>query len=198
MMGTQQAHLMKLVNRHLLVGLLMMFGSVQLAADEITDIDNYRQYSPYFSSSGQPSADQLKVLSEAGFKRVIYLAFTDNKTAIASEDRVVKSLGMDYLQIPVDFERPTLEDFEDFAAVLNRDKSVRTLLHCQINLRASTFSFLYRIIYDGVPMAVAKADLDAIWQPDKTWYQFIVDVLKNHGLAPECDGCDWETNEFKD
>ena len=86
---------MKLLNRHLLPGLFLAFASLQLAADDIADIDNYLRYSPGFSSSGQPSAGQLKALSQAGFKRVIYIAFTDNKTAIESEDRVVKSLGMD-------------------------------------------------------------------------------------------------------
>ncbi|MGB7451054.1 MAG: protein tyrosine phosphatase family protein [Lysobacterales bacterium] len=184
--------------RHLPAMLFLVFASFPLAAGELSDIDNYHQYSPYFSSSGQPSAKQLKALSEAGFKRVIYIAFSDNKSAIVAEDRVVKSLGMDYLHIPVDFDRPMLEDFEDFAAVLNRDKGLRTLLHCQINLRASAFSFLYRVIYGGVPMQDAKADLDAIWQPDKVWFQFIVDVLKKHGLSEERDGCDWGSNEFKD
>ncbi len=189
---------MKQVCRYLLTGLLLIFGSTLHAAEDFSDIDNYRQYSPYFSSSGQPSAGQLKALSEAGFERVIYTAFTDNKTAIKSEDRVVKSLDMDYLHIPVDFDRPKIGDFEDFAAVLNRDKNIRTLLHCQINLRASTFSFLYRVIYGGVPMLDAKSDLDAIWQPDKTWYRFIVEVLSKHGLSEECEGCDWGSNEFKD
>ncbi len=179
-------------------GLLLVIASLNLAAGEVQDIDNYRQYSPSFSSSGQPTAEQLKAVSEAGFKRVIYLAFTDNKSAIVAEDRVVKSLGMDYLHIPVDFEQPTLEDFEDFAAVLKRHKNIRTLLHCQVNMRASTFSFLYRVIYDDVPMVVAKNDLDSIWQPDRVWYQFIVAVLTKHGLSPECDGCDWGSNEFKD
>jgi len=179
-------------------GLLLVIASVKLAAAEVQEIDNYRQYSPNLSSSGQPTAQQLKSVSEAGFKRVIYLAFTDNKSAIEVEDRVVKSLGMDYLHIPVDFEQPTLDDFEDFAAVLRRDKNIRTLLHCQVNLRASTFSFLYRVIYDDVPMAVAKNDLDGIWQPDKVWYRFIVDVLTKHGLSPECDGCDWGSNAFGD
>ncbi len=187
------------MRRHTLVfGFLMVFAAVSLAASEVQEIDNYRQYSPTFSSSGQPSAEQLKAVSEAGFRRVVYLAFTDNKSAIKAEDRVVKSLGMDYLQIPVDFDRPTIDDFEDFAAVLNRDKSIRTLLHCQVNLRASSFSFLYRVIYDDVPMALAKSDLDGIWQPDKVWYRFIVDVLARHGLSHECDGCDWGSNEFRD
>lgn len=177
----------------------MLLASYQLmAADDVSDISNYREYSPQFSSSGQPTAKQLKAVSEEGFKRVIYLAFSDNHTAIETEDRVVKKLGMDYVHIPVDFENPTLENFEDFAAVINRDKQKRTLLHCQINLRASAFSFLYRVIYAGVPMAEAKEDLDAIWVPDKVWYRFIVNVLNQHGMTQECDECDWAENELED
>ncbi|MGA9572505.1 MAG: protein tyrosine phosphatase family protein [Lysobacterales bacterium] len=189
---------MKTTGWKLIFGLLLMSASLDLTADEVAGIDNYRQYSPYLSSSGQPGTDEIKALKEAGFQRVIYLAFSDNKSALEHEDRVVKSLGMDYLHIPVDFDSPAVDDFEDFAAVLNRDRTIRTLLHCQINLRASTFSFLYRVIYDGVPMARAKSDLDGIWQPDKIWYRFIVDVLARHGLSPACDDCDWGSNEFDD
>ena len=189
---------MKPACRYLLTSLFLIFCNTLFAADDISDIDNYLQYSPYLSSSGQPSAQQFKAVSATGFERVVYLAFTANKTAIESEDRVVKALGMDYLHIPVDFDKPALEDFEDLASVLNRDKNIRTLVHCQINLRASAFSFLYRVIYGGVPMADAKSDLDEIWQPDKTWYRFIVNVLSKHGLSHECDGCDWGSNEFKD
>ncbi len=178
-------------------GLMLLFSASLVAADDLSDIDNYRQYSPQFSSSGQPSAEHLKTVSDEGFERVIYLAFSDNHTAIEAEDRIVKKLGMDYLHIPVDFESPTLEDFEDFAAVMNRDQNKRTLLHCQINLRASTFSFLYRVIYTGVPIAQAKQDLDAIWQPDKVWYRFIVDVLRKYEMSHECDDCDWAENEFE-
>lgn len=189
---------MKLRNKYLIVALCLFAWSSTPAAADVTDIENYREYSPLFSSSGQPSAKQLASVADAGFKRVIYIAFSDNKSAIDTEDRVVKSLGMDYVHIPVDWDHPTLEDFEDFAAVLNRDKAVRTLLHCQVNFRASTFSFLYRVIYDGIPMAAAKSGLDAIWQPNKVWYEYIVEVLKHHEISRECDGCDWGVNEFED
>jgi len=188
---------MKPVTALLSLVILLASGKL-LAGNNLADIGNYREYSPQFSSSGQPSAEQLKVVAEAGFDRVIYLAFSDNQTAIETEDRVVKSLGMDYVHIPVDFDKPTLQDFEDFAAVLNRDKQERTLLHCQINLRASSFSFLYRVIYGGVPMAQAKQDLDAIWVPDEVWYKFIVSTLKQHGLSHQCPDCDWAENELNE
>ena len=189
---------MRLSNKYLVVALCLFAWNNGLAADDVTGIENYREYSPVFSSSGQPSAKQLTAVADAGFKRIIYIAFSDNKSAIDAEDRVVKSLGMDYVHIPVDWDHPTLEDFEDFAAVLNRDKAARTLLHCQVNFRASTFSFLYRVIYGGVPMAKAKSDLDAIWQPNKVWYEYVVEVLKHHEMSQECDGCDWGVNEFED
>jgi protein tyrosine phosphatase (PTP) superfamily phosphohydrolase (DUF442 family) len=175
--------------------LMLMICNLATAAG-VNEISNYHQYSPQFSSSGQPTASQLETVAEEGFKRVIYLAFSDNHTAIENEDRTVKKLGMDYVHIPVDFDNPTVEDFEDFSAVMNRDRNIRTLLHCQINLRASTFSFLYRVIYADVPIAQAKEDLDAIWQPDKVWYKFLVDVLEQHGISHECDECDWAENEF--
>jgi len=181
----------------ILFGTLVLLASGKLPAENnLTDIANYHEYSPQFSSSGQPTAEQLETVSKAGFKRVIYLAFTDNHTAIKTEDRLVKTLNMDYTHIPVDFDNPTLQDFEDFAAIMNRDKQQRTLLHCQINLRASTFSFLYRVIYGGVPVTKAKLDLDAIWIPDEVWYKFIVDVLKQHGLSHKCSECDWAENEI--
>lgn len=175
----------------------LVCGAPANADDALAEIINYRLYSPQFSSAGQPSAAQLELVASAGFKRVIYLAFSDDSTAIDKEDRVVKQQGMDYVQIPVDFDKPTLDDFEDFAAVLNRDPQKRTLLHCQINLRAATFSFLYRVIYTGVPMVQAKQDLDSIWQPDRVWYRFLVDVLKAHKLSHQCEGCDWAENEFE-
>ena len=189
------------INPHSLISISLLLASMSVTTDlsagnELSDIGNYREYSPVFSSAGQPTARQLKTASREGFERVIYLAFSDNHTAIDKEDRVVMEEGMDYIHIPVDFEQPTLADFENFAAVMNRDRSVRTLLHCQINLRASTFSFLYRVIYAGVPIAAAKVDLDSVWNPDKVWFGFIVDVLKHHGLSHICEECDWAENEF--
>jgi hypothetical protein len=48
-------------------------------ADQLDDIVNYREYSATLSSSGQPDMDQLGYLREAGFERVVYLAFSDRE-----------------------------------------------------------------------------------------------------------------------
>ena len=163
------------------------------AAVDLEDISNFRQYSPQFASSGQPSAEQLKLVQEAGFQRVIYLAFTNDHTAIDDEDAVVKELGMDYIHIPIDWENPTSDDFNAFIGVMQVDSSQKTLLHCQVNFRASSFSFLYRVIYEGVGVADAKEDLDSVWKPNSTWRNLIFEILRDNDISPECDVCDWES-----
>jgi protein tyrosine phosphatase (PTP) superfamily phosphohydrolase (DUF442 family) len=160
-------------------------------ATELQDISNYREYSPLFSSSGQPTKKQLDVLRDNGFERIIYIAFTNSGNAFADEDQVVKKLGMDYVQIPVDWENPTLSDFYAFAGSMQTGPKKRTLLHCQVNYRASAFSFLYRVIYQDVPVADAKRDMNSVWQPDETWRRFIFEVLEENKISPQCDGCDW-------
>ena len=80
---------MKLYSRTITL-MMLLAGNQLMAAGDLSEIANYREYSPHFSSSGQPTAEQLKIVSAAGFERVIYLAFSDNGTAIEIEDRVVK------------------------------------------------------------------------------------------------------------
>ena len=164
-------------------------------AAELAEISNYREYSPAFASSGQPTREQLEMLKDEGFERIIYIAFSNNGKAFADEDVLVKELGMDYVHIPVIWDQPTASDFYAFASVMQREPDLKTLLHCQVNYRASAFSFLYRVLYDGVSVAEAKADMNTVWQPNETWRALIFDILEENGRSAQCDGCDWQTDD---
>ncbi len=176
--------------------LFAVVSSLQVMALEEVDpalqeILNFRQYSSTFASAGQPSRDQFQVLKNQGFERIVYIAFTNNRNAIADEDLVVKGLDMEYMQIPVDFSNPLPSDFYAFADSMRRNTEKKTLLHCQVNARATAFSFLYRVIYEDVPVAQAKEDMNTVWQPNEVWRDFIFEILAQNGKSPECPGCDW-------
>ena len=93
------------------------------------------------------------------------------------------------------FDAPTVSDFYHFVAVMQREADRKTLLHCAANFRASAFAFLYRVLYEDVPVAEAKADMNGAWQPNDAWRQLIFDVLEDNGISPHCDGCSWERDE---
>jgi len=185
---------------YLLISVLLCFsqglsGEIGPALEEPTSklaaINNFRQYSGSFASSGQPTLEQFQALRENGFQRVIYIAFTNDITAVAQEDVIVKGLGMEYMQVPVDFNNPLPGDFYAFAEAMRRETSKKTLLHCQVNARATAFSFLYRVIYEDIPVKKAKADMNTVWQPNQIWRDFIFDILAQNGRSPNCEGCDW-------
>ena len=172
-----------------LLTILTVSGGTAYA--DLADIPNYRAYSKTFSSSGQPNKGQLQDVWIDGFERVIYLAFSDHDSSLEGEDRVAKELGMEYVNIPVNWGSPTPEDFAMFAAIMRSAPEKKTLLHCQVNYRASSFSFLYRVIYDDVSVKDAKADLDSVWTPNSIWTTLIHDVLNQHDISPDCEDCDW-------
>ncbi len=163
----------------------------QQGGQSVSEILNYRQYTSQFASSGQPTREQLPLIKEAGYDRVIYIAFSNGRTAIPEEDQLIKDLGLDYLHIPVDFNKPTLRDFNAFADAMEREPQSKTLLHCQVNARATAFSFLYRVIYQGADIAAAKADMNSVWTPNAVWRDFIFEVMADRGLSAQCPGCDW-------
>lgn len=176
------------------LGCVALAGSLPAAAAQ-DQIVNYREYSPGFASAGQPTEKQLEALRERGFERVVYIAFSDHENALDNEDRLVKSLGMAYLHIPVDWEAPAAGDFYQFAGAMQATPKKQTLLHCQVNFRASAFAFLYRVLYEDVPVAEAKQAMNSVWTPNETWRQLIFDILEENGHSPHCEGCDWGTAE---
>ena len=158
---------------------------------DLAEITNFRQYSDTFASAGQPTEEQLQAVADAGYERVVYIAFTNNTNALADEDQIVKRLGMEYMQVPVDFSNPLPDDFYAFADSMQRNTDKKTLLHCQVNARATAFSFLYRVLYEDVPVAEAKEDMNTVWQPNEVWRDFIFEVMAQNDKDPNCEGCDW-------
>lgn len=164
-------------------------------AAELVEIRNYIEYSPTFASAGQPTREQLDLLPDAGFERVIYIAFSNGRIAIPDEDAIVKELGMNYVHVPVIWDAPTKSDFYTFVGAMESEADTKTLLHCAANFRASAFSFLYRVLHEGVPMTEAKADMNSIWTPNQVWTDLIFEVLADNDISPDCQGCDWTVGE---
>jgi hypothetical protein len=67
---------------------------------------------------------------------------------------------------------------------MEQSPAKKTLLHCQLNMRASAFAFLYRVLYQDVPIATARAEMNEIWEPDGAWRELIDELLAMHDRSP--------------
>ena len=70
------------------------------------DIYHYQFLTENLSSSGMPTAEQMKEVADAGVQVVINLAPHDVPNALPNEGELVNTLGMEYINIPVIWRAP--------------------------------------------------------------------------------------------
>ena len=137
------------------------------------DIYHWYRLDERITTSGQPSEAQLGEIAALGVRCVINLALHTHEKALPDETACVKALGMRYVHIPVDFKRPTEDDYSAFCAEMAAAHDVPVHVHCIANYRVSAFFYRYRREVLGVDEAAARADLDRVWKPDAVWREFI-------------------------
>jgi protein tyrosine phosphatase (PTP) superfamily phosphohydrolase (DUF442 family) len=156
-------------------------ASAQAPAPDAARGANYVVATERLHTAGQPTAAALATLGEQGFELVVNLAPPNNQGAVPEEGKLVAEDGPAYVNIPVNWQKPTYEDFELFSAVMNGARDRKVLVHCQLNMRASAFTFLYRVVHEHVPPQEALQALQAVWIPRDQWAEFTADVLaRNH------------------
>lgn len=157
---------------------LAQTSSGQSAQEQVVttqSIFNYRKVDDQFITAGQPKEAELQAAAKEGFKRVINLAPTSSRNALKDEAGLVRSLGMHYDYIPVDWEKPTDEDFAAFEQAMQSAGKDKTIVHCAANYRASAFYSLYAMKHLGWSQARAEEFRGSIWKGSDfpVWEQFI-------------------------
>jgi protein tyrosine phosphatase (PTP) superfamily phosphohydrolase (DUF442 family) len=138
---------------------------------------------PHLVTSGQPSAAWLGTLREQGFEAVIYLAPPTVMDAVREEPLIVGRQGLIWANLPIKFDSPADSDFDSFAALLKSLRGKKVLVHCQVNMRASTLTFLYRTLVEGVDPSQAWEPVAKVWTPEGPWKALMLKRLRAQGIA---------------
>jgi protein tyrosine phosphatase (PTP) superfamily phosphohydrolase (DUF442 family) len=136
-------------------------------------IYNWRRLDDRITTSGQPTEPQLADIQALGIRHVVNLALHTHEKALPDEGGSLDRLGISYIHIPVDFQNPTDQDFEEFCTVMEELKDVPVHVHCIANYRVSAFFYRYRRDVLGWDDAKACAEMDAIWHPEGVWATFV-------------------------
>jgi protein tyrosine phosphatase (PTP) superfamily phosphohydrolase (DUF442 family) len=138
---------------------------------------------PYFvrltetiGTAGQPNVDRIETIREAGYEAVINLR--PESDTPPEERALVEREGMEYVQLPVVWDAPTVENVEQFFAEMRSREGKRVFVHCAMNMRVSVFMYLYRVVVQNVSPAEAADDMHRIWTPNETWQRLIDQVLE--------------------
>ncbi len=151
-----------------------------MSTNAIEDIYNFLKLSDSVATAGQPTEAQFSAIKESGYRVIVNLALPESTNALPNEQAIVESQGMQYIHIPVIWEKPTLENISRFFSVMETNADKKILVHCAANMRVSVFMYLYRLIHDGISNEKAKQDLHQIWIPNDNWQEFIQQVINHY------------------
>jgi protein tyrosine phosphatase (PTP) superfamily phosphohydrolase (DUF442 family) len=161
-------------------------GAIAANAPAVTsaiEAPNVVPISARLVTSGQPNAESLSRLGAQGFGAVIYLAPPTSPDAVAGEADIVRKQGLEFINIPIEFGDPTEADFQAFVEAMNRLKDRKVLVHCQVNMRASTMTFLYRSVVGRENADLAYESVARVWSPRGAWKRLIQDQLNKAATA---------------
>jgi protein tyrosine phosphatase (PTP) superfamily phosphohydrolase (DUF442 family) len=145
-------------------------------AQELSQIKAFHQVSENLASSGTVDIEHLAMLKAAGFKHIVGLVPGDYSGLTDAANK----LGITYHHIPVEWKAPQLADFQKMLDAIGTDNKQKTLIHCKLNWRASSFTYLYRVTQLAVPEAEAEQDLLKIWKPHQGWDTFITNTKAHY------------------
>jgi uncharacterized protein (TIGR01244 family) len=145
------------------------------------EIYNYLKITEDTFTSGQPTEAQLRDTAAAGVQVVINLATLGSETTLDDEAGLVKSLGMDYIHIPVVWDEPTTDNFATFLEAMESVAGKKVLIHCVANYRVTAFYSLYAMKMLGWSEVQADNLMAKIWD-DKdypVWDAFVKFIRRN-------------------
>jgi len=139
------------------------------------DSYNYWFYDEMLSSSGMPTAEQMKEAAKAGIRVIINLAPHDVPNALPNEGELANSLGIEYLNIPVIWRAPESESLVRFMDAMDSLAGKKIHVHCEANYRATAFIMLYRVLRQGWKKEDAIPIMERMWNPEDfpIWETFI-------------------------
>jgi len=128
---------------------MLTCGSFVLGAGEQPQaLNNFQEVSASLCRGAQPSDEGFRELAKLGVLTVLDLRGSGGRSS--REAAEVRSLGMNYVSIPLDgFLAPTPEQVSKLFAVLNDQSAGKIFVHCRRGAdRTGTVLAMYRIEHD--------------------------------------------------
>ena len=111
---------------------------------KLEEIYNFHKIPKLFNTSGQPTEEQLIMLANNGYEVIINLAENCKIGSFEIDEKnILESQRVTYIHIPVEFNKPTQLNFNEFVYAIRKFKNKKIWVHCVANMRVSAFVYKY-------------------------------------------------------
>lgn len=168
------------------VCLTLLLTACAAYSQEIPGIPRFHQVNSHLYRGAQPSNARLQALASMGIAMVLDLRPGNEKST--QEQKVVESLGMHYLSIPMPgLKTPTPEMISQALKVLQDASKWPIFVHCQFGVdRTGTVIACYRMQAESWPNEKAQEEAQELGMHkfERGMKKFILNFQPDHSLPP--------------
>jgi uncharacterized protein (TIGR01244 family) len=132
-------------------------STTQAGSPQAPDIRAFLQVTPEFCTGGQPRLEHFAELKANGVKTVLNLR-TPGEHRADEEKQTVEQLGMKYVNIPVVYQSPKMEQVDEFLKITDDPANRPMFVHCTAAIRAGAFWLIRRVVRDKWTWDAALAE----------------------------------------
>ncbi|MBS1999273.1 MAG: dual specificity protein phosphatase family protein [Cyanobacteria bacterium SZAS LIN-2] len=112
-----------------------------------SDIGNFQVVSSGLWRGAMPSHKAIEKLAKSGVKTIVDLRYQG--ASCEKEAEVARQLGVNYVNIPLGFEHPSLGNVAKFLAIVSKPANQPVFVHCRQGAdRTGTLIGVFRIMHD--------------------------------------------------
>lgn len=142
---------------------------------------NFKEVNELVSCSGTLKNVRLQSFLDEGYFAVINLLPDESEYAVEEEKNELEKLGIHYIHIPIDWDKPINADFDLFELTMDDIKGKKVHIHCAANFRATAFYAIYAYRKVGWTRIKVNEFIGSIWQLSEypVWDKFVSSYLNS-------------------
>ena len=162
------------------LAVLACFG-VALSAQQKMERPGITNYTKVVACGGATETSALKGLKEDGFKTIINLRQpTEPGANIEQNMAEAKSLGLNYVNIPVNGQAPDPKAVDQFLATIAKKENQPAFIHCGSASRVGALWLVKRVLQDAWPVEKATEEAKLIGLRSAPLEKFALEYIAAH------------------
>jgi len=144
-------------------------------------ITNFTKVDAVVACGGATETSALKGLKDDGFKTIINLRQPTEKGANIEQNMAeAKSLGLNYVNIPVNGQSPDPKTVDQFLETIANKANQPAFIHCASASRVGAYWLVKRVLQDGWTVEKATEEAKLIGLRSAPLEKFAVDYIAAH------------------
>jgi uncharacterized protein (TIGR01244 family) len=161
-----------------------VLAAAAFASDGLESIDKFHRIDARVALGGQPTPDQIAILSDAGFQAIINLR-EDSEQNDGLHARAARDAGMQFDRVPVSAQSPSDASVAKFLAVTDDETIYPVYIYCASGNRASALWMIRRVLRDGWTLEKAEAEAAAAGLTREAMRDFARGYIERHPRTAE-------------